>query len=134
MYNLFISHSWKYNNQYNNLINLLSNYSYFSFKNYSVPKSDPLDISGSDYKRKLRIAIINQMKTAHVVLIIAGVYASYSDSIQLEIEIVQDMNKPIIAINPWGSSTTSQIVKNAATITVGWNSASIVSAIRKYSI
>lgn len=134
MYNLFISHSWKYNNQYNNLINLLSNYSYFSFKNYSVPKSDPLDISGSDYKSKLRIAIINQMKTAHVVLIIAGVYASYSDSIQMEIEIAQELNKPIIAINPWGSSTTSQIVKNAATITVGWNSASIVSAIRKHSI
>ena len=134
MYNLFISHSWKHNNEYNNLIGLLSNYYYFSFKNYSVPKSDSLDISGSNYKRKLRMAIINQMKTAHVVLVIAGVYASYSDSIQMEIEIAQEMNKPIIAINPWGSSTTSQIVKNAATITVGWNSASIVSAIRKYSI
>ena len=134
MYNLFISHSWKYNDQYDRLENLLREYGYFNFRNYSVPVSDPLDISGVRYREKLREAIVNQMRTCSVVLIIAGKYVSYSDSIQMEIEIAQQLKKPIIAIEPWGSDATSQLAKRAAIETVGWNSASIVSAIRRHSL
>ena len=43
MYNLFISHSWTYNNTYEDLTKLLNNASYFSYKNYSVPKDDPIE-------------------------------------------------------------------------------------------
>ena len=39
-YNLFISHSWTYPQAYGGLIDLLSNDTTFSFKNYSVPKDD----------------------------------------------------------------------------------------------
>ena len=34
IYNLFISHAWDYNSDYYNLVDLLSNYPYFNFKNY----------------------------------------------------------------------------------------------------
>ena len=134
MYNLFISHSWKYNTQYENLTDLLKDYKYFTFRNYSVPSSDPLDISGANYKKKLKDAISMQMRTSNVVLVIAGKYASYSDSIKMEMDIAKEMGKPIIAINLWGSEVTSQLVKEYAVTTVGWNAASIVNAIRNYSI
>ena len=45
MYNLFISHSWDYSDAYSKLCGLLDNASYFSYKNYSVPKDDPLRIT-----------------------------------------------------------------------------------------
>ena len=43
MYNLFISHAWKYNSEYYNLVDMLNKASYFSWKNYSVPQHDALD-------------------------------------------------------------------------------------------
>ena len=86
------------------------------------------------YESELRNKIRNQMRTCHVVLILAGVYASYSDSINMEIEIANELGKPIIAIQPWGAEKTSQIVKNNSKVIVGWNSSSIIDAIKRYSL
>jgi len=133
-YNLFISHSWKYSDDYNRLVEKLKDYSYFTFRNYSVPSKDPLDISGKNYEAKLRRAIEDQMRQCSVVLVIAGKYVSYSDSIEMELDIAKEMEKPILAIEPWGSEATSQRAKNVASEVVGWNSTSIVDAIRRLSI
>ena len=72
------------------------------------------------------------MQHASCVLILAGVYATYSKWINIEIELAQQMNKTIIAIEPWGSEKTSIVVKKAADKIVRWNTDSIVAAIRGY--
>ena len=131
-YNLFISHSWAYGSQYENLINLLNKRSYFFYRDCSVPKDDPLHTRGTD--RALYNAIKGQISPSSIVLILAGVYASYSKWIDKEIQIAQTeflTTKPILAIEPWGSQRTSVKVKNAADKIVGWNTESIVSAIRE---
>lgn len=129
-YNLFISHSWTYGDAYDKLVNMLNNAPNFNYKNYSVPKNDPIHNAPYDYQ--LRAAIRNQMQHASCVLVLAGVYATYSKWIKIEIELAQEMGKKIIAIEPWGSERTSTVVKNAADITAGWNTSSIVRAIRGY--
>ena len=65
------------------------------------------------------------------VLILAGVYSTYSKWIYKEIEISKAFGKPIIAIEPWGAEKTSTIVKNNADIIVKWQGASIVKAIKE---
>lgn len=137
MYNLFISHSWSYPDSYVSLCNLLDNAAYFSYKNYSVPKDDPLRISSKTdhyYALQLRRKLTEQMKYSSVVLIMAGVYSSYSDAIDMEISIAKELNKPIIAIEPRGAEKTSTKVKNNADVIVKWNTDSIVKAIKEYSI
>ncbi|MBM7021925.1 TIR domain-containing protein [Treponema sp. Marseille-Q4523] len=129
-YNLFISHSWTYSDAYEKLIDLLDAKPYFNYKNYSVPKNNPIHHANSDYQ--LRSAIKAQMQPASCVLILAGVYASYSKWINIEIELAQQMGKTIIAIEPWGSEKTSMTVKNAADKIVKWNTDPIVDAIRGY--
>ena len=129
-YNLFISHSWTYSDQYIGLVRLLDANPYFSYKNYSVPKNDP--IHNAPYQYQLKEAIRRQMQPASCVIILAGVYSSYSKWINIEIELAKEMGKRIIAVEPWGSSHTSAVVKNAAHEIVGWNSASIIRAIRGY--
>lgn len=129
MYNLFISHSWAYTDYYQRLIELLDSAPYFYYKNYSVPKDDPIHNAPNDYQ--LRAAIKNQMQHASCVLILAGVYASYSKWINIEISLAQEMGKKIIAIEPWASKHTSTVVKRAADEIVRWNAASIVKAIRQ---
>ena len=46
-FNLFISHSWTYSDQYERLVALLQNRGYFSFRNYSVPRDDPIHSAGT---------------------------------------------------------------------------------------
>jgi len=129
-YNLFISHSWSYGSQYDSLVRLLDAKPYFSYKNYSVPKNDP--IHNAPYDWQLKEAIKRQMSPASCVVILAGVYSTYSKWINIEIELAKSMNKKIIAVEPCGSERTSMVVKNAADKIVGWNTDSIVSAIRGY--
>lgn len=111
-YNLFISHPWNYSNAYNDLVRLLNSKPYFNYKNYSVPKDDP--IHNVPYEYQLRVAIRNQMQSASCVFILAGVYSSYSKWINIEIQLAQEMGKKIIAIEPWASKRTSLVVKRAA--------------------
>jgi len=130
-YNLFISHSWTYPNAYESLCNLLNKASDFCYRNYSVPKDDP--IHNAPNQAALYNAIRDQMQPCSVVLIIAGVYATYSKWINKEIQIAQkefSFPKPIIGIKPWGNTNVSSVVQNAADEIVGWNTDSIVAAIK----
>ena len=130
-YHIFISHSWAYSDTYNDLIDLLDKDSSFSYADYSVPKDDPIHDAGTS--KELYEAIKAQMSKASVVLILAGVYSTYSKWINKEIEIAQNefsTPKPIIASQPWGADRTSSVVKDAADKIVGWNSSSIINAIK----
>lgn len=131
-YNLFISHSWSYSDAYEKLTGLLNNAKYFSYKNYSVPKDNP--IHNADNSKELYDAIKNQIKYAHVVIILAGVYSTYSKWIDKEIEIAKDLGKPILAIEPWGAERTSAKVKKESDKIVKWNTDAIVNAIREISL
>lgn len=126
MYRLFISHSWTYSDAYDCLIKLLEGQN-FRFYDHSVPKNDPIHTKGSE--KELRAAIDAQIKGTSCVLILAGVYATYSKWINIEIDIAKKYNKPIIAIEPWGAERTSAIVKNNAIKIVKWQGKSIVNAI-----
>ncbi|MYE38130.1 MAG: molecular chaperone Tir [Candidatus Spechtbacteria bacterium SB0662_bin_43] len=130
-YNIFISHSWNYSNQYQRLTELLKQAPYFQHKDYSIPKDDPVHNASLD--RELEEAIENKMNFCSVIIVLAGVYAdpSYSKWIAKEVRIAQKQSKPILAIEYWGSERTSQFVKENADKIVRWNGSSIVSAIKE---
>lgn len=131
-YHIFISHSWAYPDAYEGLIELLDKDPKFSYSDYSVPKNDPIHNAGTS--KELYNAIKAQVSKASVVIIMAGVYSTYSKWINKEIEIAQTeflIPKPIIAVEPWASEKTSVKVKDAADKIVGWNSSSIINAIKE---
>jgi hypothetical protein len=110
----------------------MSRAQYFEFANYSVPKDDP--IHNAPNAQMLVRAIRNQMQFCDVIVILAGVYSSYSKWINAEIVIAQEgfqNPKPILAIEPFASERTSMTVKASANKIVSWNTNSIVSAIRE---
>lgn len=128
MINIFISHSWTYGSQYDRLVEFLDQEK-LDYRNYSVPKDDPVHTNGTD--KQLRAAIDAKIRQCSCVIILAGVYASYSKWINIEIEIAQNYGKSIIAVEYWGSQHTSQVVKDAADRVVGWNAESVVNAIKE---
>ncbi len=130
--NLFISHSWTYSDAYENLCNLLHSAPRFSFRNYSVPKDDP--VHNAPNVDALYKAIKQRVVFCEVVIIMAGVYSTYSKWIQRELLIAKrDFNKPVLAVKPWGNTQVSSVVQENADMLVSWNTNSIVSAIRALS-
>lgn len=132
-YNIFISHSWTYDNHYETLIKKLRDYPYFDFRDYSVPKNDP--IHNARNATALKEAIRHQMRYASIVLIMAGVYSTYSKWINIEIDIAKNEftpSKSILAITPFGAERISTVVRDAATAVVKWRTDSIVDAIRAW--
>lgn len=88
---LLIAPTWAHSDAYDGLVNLLNSSPYFDYKNYSVPKDDPIHDAEDDYQ--LKEAIKNQMQHASCVLILAGIYSTYSKWINIEIELAQEMEE-----------------------------------------
>ena len=130
-YHILISHSWDYNDQYETVSNWLSEASLFNWSDYSVPISRPLTVKGvSDLKQKIR----NRISLCSCVIVLSGMYVAYSNWIDFEIDTAIAMGKPIIGIRPWGQERVPSKIQNSADIIVGWNSASVVDAVRRYAI
>ena len=127
-YRLFISHAWDYSDDYWRVVEFLNEAANFRWENLSVPEHDP--VTAEDLEYELR----NQMRPADAFLIIAGMYASYREWIDFELSFAQRIGRPIIAIVKWGSERVPVAIQNSATELVGWNSASIVQAIRSRAL
>lgn len=130
---VFISHSWSYSGHYLTLADWIFGQSWrigqasLYLHNYSVPKTDPILNASND--RQLRDAIYTQISRSHVLVIPMGMYSNYSKWIGKEIDGAGVYGKPILAVNPWGQKRTSSTVSDAAAMTVGWNSDSVVDGI-----
>ncbi len=131
IYRLFISHAWSYTDEYARFTNLLNEAPNFQWSNYSVPKADPVDAKSS---ARLSEAIRNQIRPAQLIVVLAGMYVNHSDWIQFEINFANELKKPILGVEPWGSARTPTAVQNAAKEMVAWSTSSIVSAIRRWAL
>jgi len=130
-YNVFISHSWAYADAYDRLIKLLNSDGRFTYRDYSIPKNDP--IHNAPNRTLLAAAIMRKMRFCEVIIILAGVYSTHSKWINEEIAIANSFTrpKPILAVEPWSSERTSTVVKKSASKIVSWNSSSIIAGIRE---
>lgn len=136
-YDIFISHAWKYGEQYKTLIELLKKANNFYFRNYSAPEDNPLkNLNRTDVTTKSEItsAIKRKIKPVNAVIVISGMYANNREWMEKEIEIAQEYNKPIIAVKPWGNTNVPTYIQGVSDVIVSWNTSSIVEAIRDYSL
>jgi hypothetical protein len=130
-YRLFISHAWHRHEGYDRMIQFLDAAPLFIYSNYSVPQDKAfIGMTNAQLMEQLK----NQIRPVEAVIILGGIYVSYSGWIQAEIDFAKSIGKPIIGVVPWGAQRMPQAVTNAADIIVGWNTNSIVNAIRQYAI
>lgn len=132
-YRIFISHAWKYGDDYIRLVNLLDAAPYFHYFNHSAPEQKPLFPSGTPYTSSdIARKITDKIRPAQITLVISGMYAAYSDWMQYEIDESLRMRMPVIGIMPRGQERVPLYVRDRVDVLVGWNTSSIVSAIRRY--
>ena len=127
-YHIFVSHAWDYKEQYYTIEQWLKENN-ISYSNYSVPEHAPLDVNTN---RALKSALSERIRLSSGIIVIAGMYASYSKWIEYELDEAHRQNKLIIGIKPWGQQRIPQKIQSYAREIVGWNSASLINAIKKY--
>ncbi len=131
MYNLMISHSWHYNEHYNKVVDWLNEgIGETEWRNLSVSADNPLDTTTD---RELKENLSNRIRLSSAIIVLAGMYASYSKWIDYEIDEAIRMNKVIIGVRPWGQERIPKKISDNATIIVGWNKNSVVSAVKNYA-
>lgn len=128
-YRVFISHAWTYSDDYYQIVRLLDNAPNFSWSNYSVPEHDPLDTEDD-----LKEALKRQIRPVQIVIILAGMYVNHSEWIEFEMDFADQIGKPMIGVRPWGQKRVPREVQDRVKEMVGWNTSSIVDAIRKWSM
>jgi hypothetical protein len=130
---LFISHAWDYADDYNRLVALLNASLLFLWDNLSVPQESPLGMLAKLPKSHRNIVrqLDERILKSDCVLVLAGMYVAHRGWIQSEIEAAKEFHKPIIAVEPRGNERFPDAVMHAADARVGWNSNSIVSAVRR---
>lgn len=130
-YHIFISHAWKYSDDYNRLVATLRNSSYFSCYDYPINADKSLTSKRvPDYQ--ICQSLEEQIKHASVVLVLLGMYAAYHEWIQTEVDIAVSLGKPVIGIKPWGQERLPQEIVSKCNKIVGWNGPSIIDSIRDY--
>lgn len=133
-YNIFISHAWRHCSHYEGLVGHLEEAKLFWMADYSVPPWKPVvDPESPITKGHLKKELTEQIRPSSVVLIIAGMWVSYKEWIQYEIDEALRMKKPIIGVKPWGQERIPDAVSSSANEIVGWNAKSIIEAIRRHA-
>ena len=133
-YRLFISHAWAYGDSYTRIVTMLNAAPRFRWINYSAPADKPVVNENTVIgKRKMKAELADQIRPVGCVIVLAGMYASYREWIQAEIDIATGWSKPILGVKPRGALRTPLAVSNAADEMVAWNTASIVAAVRRLS-
>ncbi|WP_317437272.1 TIR domain-containing protein [Thomasclavelia spiroformis] len=130
-YHILISHSWDYNSDYETIKGWLDDAKYFTWSNYSVPLSNPLDV---DSKKELKNKLRTRIEKCSCIIILSGMYVSYSEWIDYEIDTAIELGKPIIGVKPRGQERIPSKVSDNADVMVGWNSNSVVQAVRDYAL
>ena len=100
-YRIFVSHAWKYNDDYYRLIQYLDAAPNFLYANYSVPEHDPVD---ADNNKRLAEELRQQIRPVEVVIILGGMYAAYSNWIQFDFKMPGHNPSPLGGIASAGFS------------------------------
>ena len=88
-YHIFISHSWDYSYHYETIKSWLTEAPYFTWTNYSVPITNPLDVNST---RELKQKLFNRISNSSCVIILSAMYAKYSRWIDFEIDTAVAMD------------------------------------------
>ncbi|MGH7581639.1 MAG: TIR domain-containing protein [Gemmatimonadales bacterium] len=125
-YCLFICHDWEYSQEYHRVSRFLEQAPNFRWRNVSVPEHAPLDTDDM-LEKNLR----DQIRPADVMLVLAGMYTARSRWMDWEMAFARRIGKSIIGVRPWGNVQLPVVVQRNATEIVGWNTDTIVGAVRR---
>lgn len=134
MYDLFITHAWRYHDDWKRMVDLLNTNGVRSWRNFSLPWYDPaLDARTEDGGRIVRWNLESQVIPSHAVILLSSVYDQTGARkwLDFEIEMARKHGKAIIAVPIWGETQVPAAVAAVADFVVGWDLAALLGVIQQ---
>jgi hypothetical protein len=134
MIDVFITHAWRYHEDWTKVCTLLNQARDFKWRNFSLPWHDPaMDANSEVGKNFIYDALETQIMPAQGVILLAGVYSIKSAQrwIDLEIDFARKHRKPIVGLPPIGESALPLSVRALSDKCATWDTASLVGLLRE---
>jgi len=130
---LFLTHAWRYHDDWTHMVNELNTQGVRSWRNFSLPWYDPaLDPRTEEGGKVVRWNLETQIIPCHAVLLLAGVFRQLGCRkwVGMEIEMARRHAKPVIAVPAWGSQDIPSDVSELADTEAGWDGGAIMTLSR----
>jgi hypothetical protein len=134
IYDIFISHAWRYHEDWMLLSKLFDAEKKIRWRNFSVPWYDPaLDPNTELGARAIRSWIEGQIRPVFGFVLLDSVYAVKSARkwLGLEVELARVHGKPIVALPAHGQSTVSQDAMALADEATTWDVEAMLAAFER---
>jgi len=127
--NIFISHQWRYNEEYYSLKTKFDNLGW-AHLDYSVPIHDSFDL---EKKKQITAALKEQVRQCNFFIVFARMATINSEWVQKEVEFALEYDKYILGVKPWNyQGNIPLFIQNACETNgqiVGFNAPSIIKII-----
>jgi len=125
---VFVTHVFEESDDYLRVFEFLESVDRFYYINVSKPENIPTE-GGLD---AIKTELIQQIKAAEALVVVADVYEEKSDLVDYMMDVAEANNIRMIAIRPYGGVTESapRVVERAKE-NVEWNAREMVDAIKR---
>ena len=125
---VFVTHVFEESDDYLRVFEFLESVDRFYYINVSKPENIPTE-GGLD---AIKTELIQQIKAAEALVVIADVYEKKSDLVNYMMDVAEANNIRMIAVRPYGGLTESApMVVERVKENVEWNAREMVDAIRR---
>jgi hypothetical protein len=125
---LYAVHGWHQDEDYARLFEYLESADNFFYRALSDPAAQSPQGDGTAARRTL---ISEALKHAECVVCPAGTWDRFNDWARFTVESARSLDIPVVAIEHFGPKNMDVRLKGHAAEVVGWDSRSIVDAIRR---
>ena len=132
VYDLFITHAWRYHDDWTRLTDLLDQFLDHSWRNFSVPWYDPaLDPNTEVGKRLVHLWLEQQIIPSCGVILLSGVHENKSARkwVEIEVDMARKHGKRIIGLPAFGSTSMSPQAAVFVDAVCTWDPAQLISAL-----
>ncbi|WP_162915036.1 TIR domain-containing protein [Desertibaculum subflavum] len=132
VYDIFITHAWRYHDDWTRLSDLLDATLKSSWRNFSVPWYDPgLDPNTEVGRQRVHLWLEQQIAPTCAVILLSSVFESKSARkwILLEVEMARKYGKRIIGLPAHGAEAMMPEAAELVDLRVGWDATQIVAAL-----
>lgn len=125
---LYAVHGWTRDEDYSRLFEFIQSAENFYYRAVSDPDSHP---DQGDGVAARRTAIGEALKEAECIVCAAGTWERFNDWARYTIESARALDLPVVAVEHFGPKDMDPRLKGYASEVVGWDSRSIVDAVRR---
>jgi hypothetical protein len=132
---LFITHAWRYHDDWKRLVDLLNAHDVRSWRNFSLPWYDPaLDPRTEAGGKLVRWHLEAQIIPVEAVLLLASVLSEPGTRkwLDFELQMARKHGKPVLAVPPWGTADVEPEVRATADAVIAWDARALLDAVASH--